>query len=201
MMGKGNAHINQMFGIDHLIQDVLRDGVTYSEELDDYCGSAEFYGRDVNGVFASVYQDGPDTARVYAGSFDIRQVTPRHIPAHLSEFGFECNGSLWHKKITPLGYKLPPENPGYIYLMRMDGTNYYKVGISKDTKQRVKQIGILLPKPVTVVYEAFHTHMKEYEAIIHKDWAVYHTNGEWFELDAEREKQLVEFMKAINQSK
>jgi hypothetical protein len=198
-MGKGNAHVSQTFDFDKLVSEAIRYGAWYHEELDKSFGAVEFTGRDINGAWAMVYQDGEQSVCVDSNHMSYENVTINHLRAHLEEMGFQVGGSLWKKQVLLMRDEPPlPENPGYIYLLRMDGTNYYKIGKSKNVVQRMKQIGLLMPKPVTLICQGFFRYMDRYEASIHQDYAVFHSHGEWFDLNDQEAEKLADFLRAMH---
>jgi hypothetical protein len=72
---------------------------------------------------------------------------------------------------------------GYIYIIKSDFG--YKIGKSKDAKNRVKNIGLQLPFKIELIFQFYVEgyHMKEKQ--LHEQFKNKHINGEWFNLSDE----------------
>src|SRR5216684_6056681 len=73
-------------------------------------------------------------------------------------------------------------DPGYIYVVQMEWYPIYKIGRSSNVPRRMSEIGVQLPFP----YRLYFAHKVPYvhytESDLHRDFAAYRRNGEWFEL-------------------
>ncbi len=81
------------------------------------------------------------------------------------------------------------DQPGYIYLMRLDENLNpdmcaYKIGKSKSAQIRHKQLGILMPYPLTVVCTIAVEDMVWAESYLHSIFIQFRLNGEWFHLSS-----------------
>lgn len=85
---------------------------------------------------------------------------------------------------------------GYIYLMHAQGTSRYKIGISKQLRQRQQAINRQSPFPVHVVDCYAVNDMRRAESYWHKRFDALRIYGEWFELPPE---QVVEFVQVANE--
>lgn len=73
---------------------------------------------------------------------------------------------------------------GIVYLLQAGP--FYKIGKTTNFNQRLKQIKLQLPYPVTVVHTISTTEISAIETFWHRKFAHQRTNGEWFTLnDAE----------------
>lgn len=73
---------------------------------------------------------------------------------------------------------------GYVYLIR-SASGHYKIGRTKDPKNRMKTFGIQLPFEVEYLCLIETVDMKALEMSLHEQFASKRVNGEWFALDAE----------------
>ena len=80
---------------------------------------------------------------------------------------------------------------GYVYLMHMETTPYYKIGKSVDPEHRIFT-SVILPMDIVLVHSIETDMMSCLEKDLHTYFAVQRIRGEWFELtDAD-----VEYIKA-----
>lgn len=82
-----------------------------------------------------------------------------------------------------LAMKFRPQVNGYVYILRSG--DFIKIGKSKDVDQRVTQISPKTPMPVTLLHTIACDDMSWAEAQLHRHYAHYRTNGEWFLLPQE----------------
>lgn len=74
---------------------------------------------------------------------------------------------------------------GYIYLIKESYSDYYKIGKTKNIKNRASAFGVTLPftwKFVAIFYVEKYSLM---ERRLHSVFQDKHSNGEWFNLDAD----------------
>jgi hypothetical protein len=105
------------------------------------------------------------------------------------------NQQLWHLTI-PKG-QLPvtrgggySPKPGFVYLIQCGP--YYKIGVSTDVGQRVKQLSTLPPFDLDLVCTIETGDMESLERELHERFADKRKRGEWFELDPEDVDQIRE---------
>lgn len=80
-----------------------------------------------------------------------------------------------------LEQRTPPlSRPGWIYLV--EGRDCYKIGKSKDVPTRIRTIGIQLPFQTRLIHMIPTNDMVWAEAYIHRVFADFRLNGEWFQL-------------------
>lgn len=72
--------------------------------------------------------------------------------------------------------------PGYVYLVQMERSSYYKIGRSVDVPRRMSDFGILLPFPHRLVFARRVPHAPYAEESLHRKFEAFRTNGEWFKL-------------------
>jgi len=70
--------------------------------------------------------------------------------------------------------------PGYIYLIRASGSDFYKIGVSGNPKKRLERLQIGCPHGLELIAELLvdSPELKEYE--LHKRWNRHLVRGEWF---------------------
>lgn len=85
---------------------------------------------------------------------------------------------------------------GFVYIIKMAGTNMYKVGISKDPEARLGQLQIGNPFKLTIVNRFSDSKPKLLEHVLHLVLSDKNKRGEWFELTKSEYKTLVLNIKA-----
>ena len=80
-----------------------------------------------------------------------------------------------------------------IYLVRMQGTNYVKIGIAEKPKKRLSSLASGNPMPLELLFScsvnqpSHHFHLDEtVEQEIHAELEPYRVRGEWFDLTQEQ---------------
>lgn len=69
---------------------------------------------------------------------------------------------------------------GYIYLLHLEGFDFYKIGISQCVPSRKKAIQTLVPFEIKTVKTIYIEGYKDIEKNIHKALKEYKYKGEWF---------------------
>lgn len=85
----------------------------------------------------------------------------------------------------------------YVYLIRCSENNFYKIGISKNVKTRLKQIQTTAPDNVFIVYEYESSYAAKIEKALHNFLKPYHRNNEWFELSLNEELKFLNMCSSI----
>ena len=73
-----------------------------------------------------------------------------------------------------------PREPGYIYVLRAVGTNYYKIGKSIEPDRRILEIAPKMPFDVRFAWVIRTEFMSLAEIRLHELYADNRANGEWF---------------------
>lgn len=79
-------------------------------------------------------------------------------------------------------------NSGYIYVMHLEGTPYYKIGKSIDPEQRRlvlmegATLGPTTPQSIDIVHQIETNDMNHLERFMHKYYKHRHVRGEWYAL-------------------
>ena len=75
----------------------------------------------------------------------------------------------------------------YIYLIESysDFENIYKIGYSKNPKQRIKELKTAHPHELTILYEFPTKHGRKVESSLHRLFKHKCYDGEWFRLNEE----------------
>jgi hypothetical protein len=98
-------------------------------------------------------------------------------------------GAVWNKYAEYLPGPGKRVN-GYVYLVQSP-TGAYKIGRSKNPKDRLKTFGVLLPFEVSYVTVIPTSNMSGMERALHNTFAEKRINGEWFMLTPEDRMLLV----------
>lgn len=77
---------------------------------------------------------------------------------------------------------------GYVYIL--GGAGYYKIGLSKDPKQRISSFAPKLPFDTEIVHIIKTNDMYRLESELHAKFSGKRSNGEWFELDESELEQI-----------
>src|SRR5688572_19924917 len=72
---------------------------------------------------------------------------------------------------------------GSVYVLKCGSR--YKIGISVNPQQRLKQIQCLWPEPITLIHQIRSPSYKPIERQLHHRFADKRRRGEWFELSDE----------------
>lgn len=92
-----------------------------------------------------------------------------------------------------LAHKFRIQVNGYVYILRSG--DFIKIGKSKVVDQRVTQISPKTPMPVMLLHTISCDDMSWAEAQLHRYYARYRTNGEWFLLPQEQ----IEWLLSVKQ--
>lgn len=73
------------------------------------------------------------------------------------------------------------KEPGYVYLIRAEGTQRYKIGVTQDIDKRGSALQKQSPFPLIVVHSIEATDPASVEKALHLRFNENNVNGEWFE--------------------
>lgn len=74
-----------------------------------------------------------------------------------------------------------------VYLLKSDYTGYYKIGVSKDTVKRVKQLLTGSSENISIIF-TFNTEIPyKVETVLHNLFELQKINREWYNLSLEDE--------------
>ena len=79
--------------------------------------------------------------------------------------------------------KLRPD--GFLYFIKLNGFEIYKIGVSSNVKRRVNDIDAHSPFGVKLINYFFFKNVYEMEEMIHDNLKDTNLRKEWFELDKE----------------
>lgn len=88
---------------------------------------------------------------------------------------------------------MPKYDNGYVYLVKLD--KHYKIGISLTPDSRLKEF-TLLPYPLEYICIEKVYSYKQIEKELHRIYASKNVRGEWFELNDDDVKSIVEYITA-----
>lgn len=69
-----------------------------------------------------------------------------------------------------------------IYILNIEGSNYYKIGVSQNVKRRVSDISSAMPFKVVVLYNQKEDKAYDKEEYLHQLFAERYVKSEWFNL-------------------
>lgn len=72
--------------------------------------------------------------------------------------------------------------PGYVYLVQMEGHQVFKIGRCNSVPRRMTEIGLQMPYPYHMIFARRVSDAIGTEASLHRTFKDQRTNGEWFNL-------------------
>ena len=87
---------------------------------------------------------------------------------------------------------------GWIYLVRADGTDRYKIGKSINPTKRLSSLQTSSPYRLSLLAKTQVADMKKEEAFLHDYFQDNRVTGEWFELTPKRVEEVIWKMEVIN---
>lgn len=105
--------------------------------------------------------------------FSLRELR-KIIVFQLRSVGYTLKDRLWPDKVRL---------NSYIYILKADGHNWFKIGVSKDPSDRFKILKTLPPFGVYSCRIFRCENAYRLESVLHNIFADKRINGEWFELD------------------
>lgn len=90
-----------------------------------------------------------------------------------------------------LQQKLSKVYSGYIYLIGNSSKKIYKIGKSRQPKERYKAIATKLPFSVEIIHVIGGDDIEKAEKLLHNIFAQKRTHGEWFELSDDDVNQII----------
>ena len=98
------------------------------------------------------------------------------------------------RKAKKRGPRRKTKNGGYVYLLFLECSGYYKIGLSNNPGRRVwKEISPVLPEVPELICTIKTNDMRSLEAGLHARFADKRGSGEWFRLNDED----VEYIKGL----
>jgi hypothetical protein len=99
---------------------------------------------------------------------------------YLLQAGFGIKSDVFD--FNNFGSQASVDTSGFVYLIKSEGTNFYKIGYSKKLLTRIKDIQVGNPFKIALVHRIFTLNAIELERDLHKYYADYLVRGEWYEL-------------------
>lgn len=85
----------------------------------------------------------------------------------------------------------------YIYLLRAEGLNRYKIGIASNIKDRIKRIQTASPVKINSIHHVYTENVVLKEKDLHEYYKSQRVIGEWFELNTAEVAQLISKMEKL----
>ena len=100
---------------------------------------------------------------------------------------YERGGNVWihpslvaeYQSFLERRYKISD----YLYIIRMEGTNFYKIGVTHDVDKRLLQLQAGNPIKLLVVLRIKCNEARKKEILLHTKLQKYSVHGEWFSVD------------------
>lgn len=90
---------------------------------------------------------------------------------------------------------------GYVYLINMVGTNFYKIGhTTRDVEIRLNELSTGNPEPLELVNYYKTDNYIKLESWLHRSYKAKKKEGEWFEFDEEFVNEFVNECKTIDKT-
>jgi hypothetical protein len=178
--GRNNNNLSMTFDFDQAIRKVGKIPYWFSDDFNRNWSNTIIVGHDRSDMYVDIMRDGERTVTLGLPHLEqIYEVSINSLHLLLKERGFDVSNSVWYADGSG---RRDNDEPGYIYIIQMAGSDLYKIGRTKNYKNRVDLLGVLMPKPCDFVGVWQTPRMKTSEAILHLDYAPFHSNGEWFEI-------------------
>ena len=71
---------------------------------------------------------------------------------------------------------------GYIYVLNIEGTDFYKFGVSQNPARRISDLSNATPFNILIIYAEQFNQVYEVETLIHNKIEDFYIKNEWFEL-------------------
>ncbi len=98
-------------------------------------------------------------------------------------------------------YVTNDESPRYLYLIRLTGAKYYKIGITNDLNKRLSTLQTGCPHDLSIIFYAeadmddyLGKEIKYIEDFLHKNFNKQRYRGEWFKLEYHHLSDIVMFL-------
>jgi predicted GIY-YIG superfamily endonuclease len=87
-----------------------------------------------------------------------------------------------------------------VYLLKSDYTGYYKIGVSKNTPKRVKQLLTGSSENISIVFTYDSEMPYKLETALHNFYSAYKVNREWYNLSLEHELEFIQLCERTEQN-
>ena len=100
---------------------------------------------------------------------------------------YERGGNVWIHPFLAIEYQTFLERrykiSDWLYIIRMEGTNFYKIGVTYDVDNRLLQLQAGNPVKLSVALRTKCDSARKTEALVHSKLQKYFVHGEWFSVD------------------
>jgi len=117
------------------------------------------------------------------------------VGKYFAQFPPDEKGESWFWNYLPFSTQSNEEvtdSHKFIYVLK--SREHYKIGISKDVAKRMRELQTGNPVKHMFVYSSFSEDARDFESRLHKAFAEYGGEGEWFALPPEKLEQLIEIL-------
>lgn len=91
------------------------------------------------------------------------------------------------------------KNPnGFIYFIKANGHDYYKIGVSSNVRRRLNDIDSYMPFDMQILSLHWLNNVYEVEGEIHKSISKFKIRREWYQLTIDKAKEIMIELHNIN---
>lgn len=87
---------------------------------------------------------------------------------------------------------------GCIYIINIEDTDYYKIGVSQNPNRRIRDLESSTPFNIYLIYCKFYEKVYEIEQYIHNKINSNYIKSEWFKLEFETVYDIMKELKIMN---
>lgn len=102
----------------------------------------------------------------------------------------------WYSGITITNKKNRPH--GFLYFIKADGHDLYKIGVSSKPDRRLKDIEGVLPFHIKILSIHFFYNVYDIEANMEKKLAASRVKGEWYSMSIQKAKEVMIYLHNLN---
>lgn len=117
------------------------------------------------------------------------------VGKYFAQFPPDDKGESWFWSHLPFSIQSDEEvtnSHRFVYVLKSG--EHYKIGIAKDVGKRMRGLQTGDPVKHMFVYSSFSEDAPDFESRLHKAFAEYRGEGEWFVLPPEKLEQLIEIL-------
>jgi len=135
--------------------------------------------------FANLYVELGNASEAYRQAYDVSEDTISQVVWNeSSKLLKKDNINLFIKSLREGGEiefnPIKKPTKGYVYLLHLEGFDFYKIGISQDVPSRKRKLQTLVPFEIKTIKTIHIESYRDVEKKIHESLEEYRHRGEWF---------------------
>lgn len=87
---------------------------------------------------------------------------------------------------------------GYIYVIHIEDTDYYKFGVSQNLSRRLKDLRSATPFKLNLLYSCVFNDVYDIESTIHSKIREFYVKSEWFKMKKDIVDSIIEELNSVN---